>query len=301
MKVSMEDLGEAPGIAEIAEDLLPPSSARAGERSEVQGLVEIEPQTLMEAADAEGIPPAVVDKALVEASRAGEFPYIGESGVASVAKLYWFLDSDRQRLPPQEFTVPWFASHAPHGGTVQVRHTTKRTRSGNFGLDIYGTTIGMRRRMEVTVTDDSTPMGFCTSHLVVFRGTPCRWGPSEDWQFEDVVHLGETEEPMDPCPLCSIHPGQIDRAAYVTEPYVDRRRMPAPETRSKTFDWGKGFTFGVRIPLPGLGPGDGANIGFSLQSSVIWDVSWLFQGGFLYQAYRHRETPDKFLPMWAYE
>jgi len=301
MHFSMQDDGPAAGISELTDN---PSLEFFLPSAPEEDL----PSTfsLIESAAVLGISAGLVDMALTNAAYFVDEPWRPHRVKRAMRKIAGLMIyQDKQQLPRDTFLVPWFESHVPHTGTIQVQHTIEGTKSQQFGLTIFGSTIFRAgRKMTVTATSDTEPIPVCTRNSVLLRGTPTQYvavdGPGP-WELEDVEHLEDVDEALDPCPYCSIRPDEIDLNTYKAARPLNRKNIAYAKRNQKQYKWERGFTFGIPIPLPHPIPLSVVTIGFSSGNSVTWDTDTRIPGGFRYQPYSRGNVGDHVPPMWAFE
>jgi hypothetical protein len=302
MEFDFRDLGEAPGVEDIA--LLHFSEGFTTEREDVLR----SPPALFARVKEAGLSQTATDSLLLGATYVlgdDAFGYVGKAKVRNLAR--YLARRTIEQKPREPFRVPWFETHIPHTGSVHVRHTVAKARAGQFGMNIYGSEVGRGRRMEVSVTDDKSPLVTCHRYSAKMTGIPTRWfinGQYTDWEMRDIEYKGKHDAELNPCPTCCISPDRIDTDVNAVEPELDRRDDRAPDTIDMTRMWRKGFNFVVPIPIPHV-PGAFGKISFSVTSSVTWNVTSVFPGGFRYVPYRRKtwrnSAKNFFLPMWAFE
>lgn len=304
MKFTIEDNGPVVGLADLIHELYPAD----GYYEELLLEDFPTPLTLAVAAERAGIGPDAVEMALLDASRFSEvMPRRQFSKRGSRRLATWLHLATPEQLPRELVKVPWFASHAPRGGRVRAQHTTRRSRGGTIGLNVFGSTLFRAgRSFAVTAYDDTGPRKVCSMSSLILEGTPTRYhyrGKAGDWELEDLVLRGKKDEDLAPCSFCSIRPGEIDLTEHDADPPEDRRETKSPHDFGNEYEWKKRFAFSVPIPLP-LHlpiPPPIVNIGFVATTAVTWKLDWTLAGGYRYQAYWRKERAQNIPPMWAAE
>ncbi|MGC2373161.1 MAG: hypothetical protein WA484_04720 [Solirubrobacteraceae bacterium] len=302
MRFEIEDKGPVVGLADLAHELYP--SDGFYQDMPLDDLPT--PLDLAVAAGDAGIGPAAVEMALLDASRFSGVTPRRQFGKSATRRLgTWLHLATKEQRPKEKVTVPWFAAHVPRGGRVRARHTTKRTRGGKFGLNVFGSTLFRAgRSLDVTAYDDTNSRKVCSVASVILKGTPTRYhfgGKESEWGLEDLTVVGQRRESLNPCPFCSIKPNEIDLTKYDAGMLRDHRNDQDPSDFGGEYIWKKNFAFSVPIPiLIPHAPPMIVNIGFVAATAVTWNLDWTLAGGYTYQEYRRKDVRE-IPPMWAVE
>jgi hypothetical protein len=131
-----------------------------------------------------------------------------------------------RELPDEERSLPWFEIHVPPGGTSLIRLATKTSAATTASLSVFGSGLGKGRTATITVGSASEPRSVCASyHLNVrVRTRIYTRAGIESVEVEVREFLGESVEPLMPCPRCRTDGAMPDPSEYRLEPYIDLRR-----------------------------------------------------------------------------
>jgi hypothetical protein len=302
MRFTIEDKGPVAGLADITQALLSPDGFY--ENMPLDDLPT--PQALMDAAEAVGIGHDAVELALLDASRFSGVTPRRRFGKSATRRLgVWLHLATKEQQQRVKVKVPWFEAHAPRGGQVRARHTTKRARGGKIGLKVFGSTLFQAgRSLEVTAHDDTHSRAVCTRSSVILEGTPTRYhfgDKKSDWELANLAEIEKQDEDLNSCLSCSIRPDQIDRKEYDAAKPLDRMSTANPVSFSKDYAWDRKFGFSVLTPIPvPHGPLLFVNVGFIAATAVTWRFDLTLMGGYRYQEYWRKGTRE-IPPMWAAE
>jgi hypothetical protein len=121
--------------------------------------------------------------------------------------------------------------------------------------------------------------------------------------LEDLELVEEVNEDLDPCPFCSIRPGEIDLTDHDADTPLNRRETKSPHDFGNEYEWTKNFTFSVPIPIPipHVPVPLIVKLGFVATTAVTWKLDWTLAGGYRYQGYWRKELARSVPPMWAAE
>jgi hypothetical protein len=270
---TVHDLGELPGIAELA--------ASVGARE----------------------PTAEAATALSHAIESSDLPLEGVLGVGNTVRslIAWLLGRRLVReLPLVTVPISWFECHVPHRGSVRMTIEQSQQKTHAVAIKVFGSGYGRGRQFGLKVTQEFGRRTTCTDYIVDVRAIPMvyTYDGAESIVLNVVEEAGLRVVANNACARCSEVPDQLDPVEYSLGEYIDLRADDV-DTRWKTeVCWGRARKLNASVSIPRINAVVGVE--GTVTSELVWKLSYVLRSGVLYQPYYRSSEVDLLPPMWAF-
>ena len=206
-----------------------------------------------------------------------------------------------QDLPEEDCSMPWLECHVPPGGTTVLRSASSTVGSGQLELKLFGSGLGIGRKVSITCSTAAAPRSNCATYLLDLRVKPRVYSVrnAEFVELEVLACRGMSILSMHHCPFCGVAPAAVDRFSYRFGEHLDLRNDKVATKLKLQLSVDDSLSMDAGVKLASL-PVE-LKVGAKVARSITFEVESEFPSGALYHSYARVGGGPVQTAMWAVE